>query len=58
MFDHRRRLLISFNLVLDSLFTTGVWFSSSRIMVCGLRLKEALTGVLNLGPLPVRGDMT
>ena len=49
--------MISFSLVLDSLFTTGVVASSTRIMVCGLRLKEALTGVLNLGPLPVtQGD--
>ena len=57
MFDHRRRLLISFSLVLDSLFT-GLPPSSTRIMVCGLRLKEALTGVLNLGQLAEIGDIT
>ena len=56
MLDHRLRLLISFSLVLDSLFT-GVWTSSTKIMVCGLRLKEALTGVLNLGQLAVMGDI-
>ena len=53
-FDHRRLLLISFSLVLDSRLTTGVVLSpassAANTIVCGRRRNEARTGVLNLGP--------